>query len=371
MAQWKLVLGASVMFSFGCPADDSGGDVGNGTTDAGDDDDEGPTTLTTSTTASTSDSATDDTTTAGPTTDSTGPGDESSGGSSGGTEGTTGGELCMIDLPPGPECPFAPPPKPGRAGAPAPSGDAWPELDEVLPDEVPGGAFIMEPDGGGVAIECDVFAQDCAEGEKCLPWANDGGGSWNATHCTPIDPNPVEIGETCIVQGSGVSGVDNCVLGAMCWDVDPETNEGTCVEQCSCSPETPICETANTTCTIANDGVIALCLPVCNPLDAAACPDGQGCVPIGDLFGCAPDASGQLGAAGDPCEYLNACDPGLFCAAAASVPNCGGGSPGCCSSFCTIGDDGSCLAGQSCVAWYAEGQAPDACLGTIGACTVL
>lgn len=362
------------MVVLGCPADDSGNDVGDETTGADDgDDDDGPSTLTTSTTATTStDDGPEPTTTdatTGPGPDTTGPGDESTNDTGGSDESTAGPELCMIMLPPGPECPFAPLPGGERAGAPSPG--AWPEFEEALPDEVPGGGFIMDPDGGGLVLECDIFAQDCADGEKCLPWANDGGGSWNATHCSPIDPNPVDIGETCVVQGSGVSGIDNCVLGAMCWDVDPQTNEGTCVEQCSCSEENPVCNTPNTTCTIANDGVLVLCLPVCNPLDPSACADGQGCYPIDDLFGCAPDASGDLGAAGEECQYLNACDTGLFCASAAGVPGCDGGSPGCCSAFCTLGDDGNCLAGQDCVPWYEEGLAPDECLGTIGACLQL
>ena len=48
-----------------------------------------------------------------------------------------------------------------------------------------GGAFIQEPDGGGTDIECDLWGQDCPDGEKCMPWANDGGSSWNATKAAP------------------------------------------------------------------------------------------------------------------------------------------------------------------------------------------
>jgi hypothetical protein len=251
----------------------------------------------------------------------------------------------MIELPPPEMCPFAPEPEPTIDG------------------------FVIEPTNplGGGAIECDIFAQDCPDGEKCMPWANDGGSSWNATQCSPLDPAPVPIGGDCTVEGSGVSGIDNCELGAMCWSVDPETNMGYCIEMCSCSPDTPVCETANTVCNISNGGVLALCLPVCNPNDPAACPDGDVCVPSGDYFFCAPDASGEQGAAGDPCEFINVCDPGLFCASAAAVPGCVG-AQGCCSSFCTEGDDDNCLAGQSCAPWYEVGQAPDECLGTVGAC---
>src|SRR5690606_38571371 len=47
--------------------------------------------------------------------------------------------------------------------------------------------FVGDPDVGGGGGECDVFAQDCPKGEKCMPWANDGGGSWNATTCSPVE----------------------------------------------------------------------------------------------------------------------------------------------------------------------------------------
>ena len=48
---------------------------------------------------------------------------------------------------------------------------------------------------------CDLWEQDCPEGEKCNPWANDGGASWNALRCVPIDPNPDGVGEPCTVSG--------------------------------------------------------------------------------------------------------------------------------------------------------------------------
>jgi hypothetical protein len=236
----------------------------------------------------------------------------------------------------------------------------------------PEDGFVIEPmfPQGGINIECDIFLQDCPDGDKCMPWANDGGGSWNATRCSPLDPAPVDIGGDCTVEGSGVSGIDNCVLGSMCWDVDPMTNMGYCLELCSCTPVNPVCNTPNTTCAIVNNGVLPLCLGVCNPLDVDACADGEVCVASGDYFLCAPDASGDLGAAGDPCEFINVCDPGLFCAQADSVPGCAG-SFGCCSSLCTVGDDGNCEVGQECVPLYEEGSAPDECLGSVGGCAAL
>jgi hypothetical protein len=66
-----------------------------------------------------------------------------------------------------------------------------------------------------------------------------------------------------------------------------------------------------------------------------------------------------MGAYGDSCEYLNVCDPGLWCADATVVPGCAG-SIGCCSEFCELSNpDATCMgAGQECTAYYEEGQAP-------------
>src|SRR6187431_2409029 len=67
--------------------------------------------------------------------------------------------------------------------------------------------FIQDPDGGGVSIECDGWAQDCQAGEKCMPWANDGGMTWNAMRCSPLAPDPALAGEACTVEGAAFSGI--------------------------------------------------------------------------------------------------------------------------------------------------------------------
>jgi hypothetical protein len=249
-------------------------------------------------------------------------------------------------------------------------GDSGPIAESSEGTSVPGesddtsdemGAFIQDPDGGGVNIQCDIWGQDCNAGEKCMPWANDGGSFWNATKCVPIDRNPAQVGDPCLVDGSGVSGLDDCDKGAMCWDVDPETNEGTCAELCTGNEANPVC------------GVLILCLPTCDPITPDTCSDGQACYPIDDNFACVPDASGELGGYGDACEFINVCDPGLFCADATAVPSCT--SPGCCSSFCDLTDPDAtancpgAAGGQECTAWYEEGSAPPN-LDDLGACVI-
>ncbi len=227
--------------------------------------------------------------------------------------------------------------------------------------------FIQNPDFGGSA--CDLWLQDCPQGEKCMPWANNGGAAWNDTTCSPIDPNPAAVGDVCVAVGSGVSGVDNCDAGAMCWDVDAVTNEGTCVEMCTGTPQAPICTDPNTSCTIANNGLIILCLPGCDPL-MQNCQAGQGCYLVNDAFICAPDASGGAGVDGDLCEFINVCDPGLFCAGAAAVQGCAG-AVGCCTPFCDVQlGAAQCPAVQEdCVPVFAVGMAPPG-LEDVGICAL-
>ncbi len=369
------------LLTIGCPSDDDGnGSTSDGTgptstdpTTAG----PGDATMTTMSTATTTSTTTDPTTgtTTDPTTglaDSTDTSasatDSGSGTDSGSDSGSTGSAgFCEPMLAPPGACDIAePPPLPlGWAAAGSWSPPSGP--DDVLGEPPSAGGFIPMPDGGGgPPIECSIFQQDCPAGEKCMPWANDGGSNWNATRCTPLDPMPDPIGAPCTVEGSGVSGIDSCDVGAMCWNVD-DFNNGTCVEMCSCSPVNPICNTPDTACAIANDGVIAVCLSACNPLDPSTCPASEGCYPVGDLFLCAPDASDAGGADGDQCFNINACDPGLACVGAAALPGCFGGV-GCCTPMCEVGDDTPCGAGTSCTSWFVAGQAPDPCWDDLGVC---
>lgn len=220
-------------------------------------------------------------------------------------------------------------------------------------------------------FECDLFAQDCPRGDKCMPWAIDGGNAWNGTRCSPISGNPAQIEDDCAVEGAAVSGIDNCDLGLMCWDVDPVTLMGTCTPLCAGDGANPICEDT-TTCAIANNGAIVLCLPTCNPL-MQDCTVGEGCFPLGDGFVCAPDASAGMGEHGDPCAFINACAPGNMCLSPDAHSACASRT-GCCTSVCDVtamDPDGLCAAfdpGQTCLPYYAKAQVPG--LEDVGVCTV-
>ena len=261
----------------------------------------------------------------------------------------------------------------GTSGSSSSSSSGLP--DEDVQCEGPEGDDTCDTpspyDGEG---DCDPYAQDCDAGERCVPWANDGGGSWNATRCSPLDDDPDGLGDACTVEGSGVSGVDSCDIGLMCLGVDPETNIGTCSELCGCGPDEPTCSGGGTICSITNGGALPICLPACDPLGYDGtediCEDGQVCVPVGAWFLCAPDGSGDDGAAGDDCSSLNGCDPGLMCVASALIPGCGGLAAGCCTEFCDTGEgDSGCSNNQTeCVAFFEAGQEPEECHEDTGVC---
>lgn len=213
--------------------------------------------------------------------------------------------------------------------------------------------FLVPPDGGHVSIECSLFEQDCARGEKCNIWADDGGNAWNATRCVPVDRAPDGPDDPCTVEGSGVSGIDSCDIGSVCWDVDPRTLEGTCVSFCTGSENAPICE-SGLTCTAGN--LIFLCLSTCDPL-VQDCIDGEGCYVIEDTTECAPDTSDDSGATFDTCAFANACNPGLNCTDEEIVGLCDEGAEACCTPFCDM-QDTTCPEGTQCISAFAEGMVP-------------
>jgi hypothetical protein len=205
-------------------------------------------------------------------------------------------------------------------------------------------------------------------GQKCMPW-DPGGQSWNSTKCTDVAKNAGMIGDDCVAEGGGTSGVDNCALGSMCWFLDAD-NKGSCVELCQGTPMAPTCS-GDKICDESNDGVIIVCLDTCDPL-AQSCPEGQICFWDGDVnFICDFDASGEMGKYGDPCAFINVCDYGLFCAGQQAVPGCQA-AEGCCSPYCNLSEPNTCPGAammQECLPWYGEDKPPPG-QENIGACAV-
>ena len=248
-------------------------------------------------------------------------------------------------------------------------GDTTGSDDSSAPDDDDTASFLEMPDAGSTPSQCDVWADDCPEGEKCMPWANDGGGSWNATRCSPIQSNPDGVGDTCTVEDNGTSGLDSCNARSMCYYVDSETDTGVCVDFCTGTANNPTCAEPDEICTIANDGVLTLCRPSCDPLlqdcvGDAVCmeaPGGQ----VG--FTCMIDISDGDEAPGTPCQYNNSCPPGLTCEPAEGIPGCT--DERCCTSWCDLSaadpDEACTLDGQECLAFASD---PPPAFGNVGIC---
>jgi hypothetical protein len=250
----------------------------------------------------------------------------------------------------------------GSTSANPPTTTVDPDTGEAETAGTTGTDFIIKPDGGGVGVkECSNWDQDCPADQKCMPWADGGGTAWNATKCVPVDPAKGQPGDSCTTMNGAVSGFDTCDLGVMCWDVKPDTMMGTCVAQCTGSEAAPMCG-QETSCFVSNDGVLNLCLPLCDPL-AQDCANENLCIPNpqnNEVFTCVLDASGDEGQTFDPCEFVNACDKGFLCANVALGTECMVAAKGCCLPFCDTADDPVMCpgAGQECIPWYEMGTAP-------------
>lgn len=230
---------------------------------------------------------------------------------------------------------------------------------------------FLDPTTGGASGLCDVWLQDCPEGQKCAAYADDGSEHWNSTRCVPVVQNAAQPGEPCTIEDGVASGVDNCDKGSFCWYMDYTTLQGTCVAACTGSAEAPSCPDQRH-CDISNSGTLLLCLETCDPL-VPSCPDGQLCFSSGEgNFICDLDNSGDGGAYGDPCAFVNSCNYGLFCAYTDEVPGCTSAT-GCCSEICDLTADPVPCSGapqQTCEPWFNPGTAPPG-LEDVGYCTIL
>ena len=206
--------------------------------------------------------------------------------------------------------------------------------------EEPGCNFIGCDDVPPEDPPCDTYMQDCPEGQKCTY-----NGYPGDHHCVDVPAAPQPPGAPCQAEGGLFDGEDDCDVGGVCWYVDERSGEGECVSFCDGSADAPTCEDPATICVVGCQDCVGMCLKGCDPL-ADECSEGQVCVPYGgSAFHCVYDASEALGAYLDPCEFSNACDPGLACVDAEFVPGCEGFA--CCTSFCDLGDP-SCPDDLSC-----------------------
>jgi len=211
-----------------------------------------------------------------------------------------------------------------------------------------------------VGGECDLFAQDCAEGTKCNAWSMDGGIFPDGAKCVPVgDKLP---GEACTLEGKFGDGIDDCAAGSICLDIDG-SGMASCVSYCSGSMDAPVCADPGSRCSFLFEPTVPLCFPSCDPL-IQNCGEAETCVPnIASLgapfFVCMPRVFSDIpGQYGDACAALSGCDPSFLCIFAENVPNCT--NTYCCSSYCELDQPDTCAVFDpllTCVPWFMEGQA--------------
>ena len=219
-------------------------------------------------------------------------------------------------------------------------------------DETTTGLGFVPPDDFGSVSECDPFAQDCPEGEKCVPYANDGGNVWNANKCVPVSGDGA-VGDTC-TWGGIIEATDDCGADSICWDVMDVDGQllGVCTEYCGGTADAPICP-PTTSCIIINEGSINVCITNCDPL-LQDCGAGLACFWANTAFSCIFTA-GEI-PTGEPCGFINDCAAGNLCADATTLPTCAGAA--CCTPFCDLTDPLCSTMGTECVSFFEEGMAP-------------
>lgn len=78
-------------------------------------------------------------------------------------------------------------------------------------------------------LKCDLWAQDCPEGQKCIPVTQaDAEPPWDGTSCVLLDATPDPAGAACVYNGLA----DGCEMGWWCQPDAMGADMGTCVQLC-------------------------------------------------------------------------------------------------------------------------------------------
>lgn len=216
-------------------------------------------------------------------------------------------------------------------------------------------------------IPCDPFAQDCPEGQKCVPYSSSGNSNIDDNKCVPV-LGDLPAGASCVSDGLGPA-TDNCDAMSFCWQLQEIDGElvGTCTALCQGTADAPECP-PDTSCDISSEGSSGLCIGTCDPLEQG-CGPGLACYWAINDFNCIFTTEDIP--IGEPCGFINDCAPGLACLTAELVPGCGGSA--CCSAFCDLelGDQPcvDALPGTGCVAFFEMDMAPPG-HETLGVCIV-
>jgi len=124
-------------------------------------------------------------------------------------------------------------------------------------------------------------------------------------------------------------------------------------------------------------GVLALCLPPCNPLDPMGCGRGESCryFSASAAASCIPDKGGVVSSPTIQCGSKDeSCPAAEVCVTAATYGGCG--APSCCTPWCDLDDpeaDLQCAArrvDQICLPLFDREPAPEG-LANLGVCALM
>lgn len=189
-----------------------------------------------------------------------------------------------------------------------------------VPDATCGGGFYCTP-------SCQIEAQDCPEGEKCVAYEWGAGPTNLGSKCVPV-LGEAAAGEACTLEDPEVA-TDDCDEDSFCYAgrcrAFCDFGEGICPEGQGC---------------LAGPKV---CVDACAP-GPEACPSaGEACyfLPEGGEYLCLSVGERELG---QPCGWANDCAPGMQCIDAEFLPDCQGTT--CCTRDCDPAEPETSCAGQ-------------------------
>lgn len=173
---------------------------------------------------------------------------------------------------------------------------------------------------------CELLAQDCPAGEKCVP---DPDGEAPPI-CVPVLGDGQES-SPCSYDPA--SRTDDCDADSFCWALAGDALS--CHAFCDPQLEPSSCMYGSCLHALAPEAApLSLCVSDCDPL-LQNCPAGAGCYRVAmHEFICLP-LLGDAGP-GEPCEQVQDCAPGNHCMEAEALANCPADK--CCAPFCDAWD---------------------------------